>query len=67
VCIEVTADEALMRVTDDGRGLPQPLVEGVGIAAIRERAAELGGTVELSSGGGTTVTTVVPLRASEVS
>ena len=63
--IEVTADAVHMSVTDDGRGLPQPLVEGVGIAAIRERAAELGGTVELTSHGGTTVTTVVPLRASE--
>jgi signal transduction histidine kinase len=64
VCIEVTADEVHMTVADDGRGLPEPLVEGVGVAAIRERAAELGGTVELSSAPGTTVTTVVPLRSS---
>jgi signal transduction histidine kinase len=64
VCIQVTVDDVLMRVTDDGRGLPEHLIEGVGLAAIRERAADLGGTVELSSGSGTTVTTVVPLRPS---
>ncbi len=53
-----------MMITDDGRGLPEPLVEGVGVAAIRERAAELGGTVELTSDGGTTIATVVPLGSS---
>ena len=51
-----------MTITDDGRGLPEPLVAGVGVAAMRERAAELGGTVELEpADGGTTITTVVPL------
>jgi signal transduction histidine kinase len=64
VWVEVNADEVHMRVTDDGRGLPDHLVEGVGLAAIRERAAELGGTVELTSNSGTTVTTVIPMRAS---
>jgi two-component system NarL family sensor kinase len=64
VSIEVAADDVCMHIADDGRGLPQPLVEGVGISAIRERAAELGGTVELTSNGGTTITTVVPLRSS---
>jgi two-component system NarL family sensor kinase len=66
VTIEVHADQVHMRVSDDGRGLPEPLVDGVGIAAIRERAAELGGTVELASHKGTTITTVVPLRSSVV-
>jgi signal transduction histidine kinase len=64
VGIDITSDDVRLRVTDDGRGWPEPLVEGVGIAAIRERAAELGGTVELSSDSGTTITTVVPLRSS---
>jgi two-component system NarL family sensor kinase len=64
VTIEVDADEVHMRISDDGRGLPEPLVDGVGIAAIRERAAELGGIVELASHEGTTITTVVPLRSS---
>jgi signal transduction histidine kinase len=64
VCIEVTPDEVHLRITDDGRGLPGHLVEGVGIEAMRERAAELGGTVEVTSQGGTTVTTVIPLGSS---
>jgi signal transduction histidine kinase len=64
VSIEVVGGEVRMCITDDGRGLPEPLVDGVGIAAIRERAAELGGTAELVSHGGTTVTTVVPLQSS---
>jgi two-component system, NarL family, sensor kinase len=64
VTIEVDADEIHMRISDDGRGLPEPLVGGVGVSAIRERAAELGGTVELASDRGTTVTTVMPLRSS---
>jgi signal transduction histidine kinase len=64
VCIEVGIDEVHMRVTDDGRGLPEHLVDGVGIAAMRERAAELGGSLEVTSEVGTTVATVVPLRGS---
>ncbi len=64
VTIEVTDDQVHMRIADDGRGLPDPLVDGVGVSAIRERAAELGGTVELISNAGTTITTVVPLRSS---
>jgi signal transduction histidine kinase len=64
VSIDVAGDAVRMRITDDGRGLPEPLVVGVGLSAIRERAAELGGTVELTSDGGTTITTVVPLRSS---
>ena len=64
VSIEVAADEVCMRITDDGRGLPEPLVDGVGVSAIRERAAELGGSVELTSDGGTTIRTVIPLRPS---
>lgn len=64
VTIMVAAEDVHMHICDDGRGLPEPLVEGVGMSAIRERAAELGGTVELMNSGGTTVTTVVPLRPS---
>jgi two-component system, NarL family, sensor kinase len=32
-------------VADDGRGLPSPLVAGVGLVGMRERAEELGGTL----------------------
>jgi two-component system, NarL family, sensor kinase len=64
VTIVVAAEEVHMCICDDGRGLPEPLVEGVGVSAIRERAAELGGTVELTNSGGTTITTVIPLGPS---
>jgi two-component system NarL family sensor kinase len=64
VTIETFPGGVRMCIGDDGRGLPSPLVEGVGISAIRERAAELGGTVELLSDAGTKITTVVPLHAS---
>jgi two-component system NarL family sensor kinase len=64
VTIEVTAGEVHMRIRDDGCGLPEPLIGGVGVCAMRERAAELGGIVELSRDRGTTVTAVVPLRPS---
>jgi signal transduction histidine kinase len=63
VSIVLATDTVRMTVGDDGRGLPEPLIEGVGMAAMRERAAELGGTVTMATNdrGGTTVTTVVPL------
>ncbi|WP_375500785.1 GAF domain-containing sensor histidine kinase [uncultured Jatrophihabitans sp.] len=67
VSFELTADEVCLRVSDDGHGLPAPLIEGVGISAIRERAGELGGMVQLTSGAGTTITTVMPLRSSAAS
>jgi two-component system, NarL family, sensor kinase len=64
VIITVTADEVSMLVEDDGRGLPEPLVAGVGVSAMRERAAELGGTLDWSGATGTTVMAVIPLRSS---
>ncbi|MBO3752436.1 hypothetical protein J5X84_40810 [Streptosporangiaceae bacterium NEAU-GS5] len=53
----------LLRVCDDGRGLPDPLMEGMGSATMRERAAELGGSFRRESGphGGTTVEAILPL------
>jgi signal transduction histidine kinase len=40
-CVEVV-------ISDDGTGLPPGFAKGVGITAMQERAAELGGTVTLS-------------------
>ncbi|WP_433346011.1 sensor histidine kinase [Microtetraspora malaysiensis] len=53
----------VVTVRDDGRGLPERLVEGVGSGSMRERAAELGGLLRRTSGpdGGTTVEAVLPL------
>lgn len=49
-------------VVDDGAGLPQEPVAGVGLASMRERAAELGGRLSLDSdGSGTRVSAVLPL------
>jgi len=44
-------DGARAEVADDGRGLAGS-VEGVGRRAMAERAAELGGTLSVTSGGG---------------
>ena len=64
IAFDVDDRHATMSVTDDGRGLPEPFVAGVGVSAIRERAAEVGGTAEwqANAGGGVTVTTTVPLE-----
>ena len=52
-----------MDVSDDGRGLPRAVVPGIGLASMRERAAELGGEcrIESTPGGGTRVSAVIPL------
>lgn len=63
-CIRLTVTDMVeLEIVDDGRGLPEPLVAGVGLASMRERAAELGGqcVVEPVSGGGTRVRVTLPL------
>jgi signal transduction histidine kinase len=60
----VLLDGALqVTVTDDGSGPPPDVRAGVGLTAMRERAAELGGKlqVEATEGGGTTVVATLPL------
>ena len=62
-------------VADDGVGIAADTPAGVGLLAIRERAAELGGTVAIGPGpqvsqtpaGGTQVTVRIPLPAPEAS
>ncbi|HEY7127500.1 MAG TPA: GAF domain-containing sensor histidine kinase [Ktedonobacterales bacterium] len=43
------AKELCLSITDDGIGLPANLRAGVGITAMRERAAELGGTCQITA------------------
>ena len=52
-----------VEVTDDGTGLPDGPVAGVGLSSMRERAAEMGGScrVEPATGGGTRVLARLPL------
>ena len=56
-------DELTVEVRDDGLGLPEGFRWGVGMASMRERAEELGGTLSISStpAGGTTVRVILPV------
>ncbi|HEX9635427.1 MAG TPA: histidine kinase [Candidatus Limnocylindria bacterium] len=58
------ADDALvLGVVDDGIGIGSDVQHGVGMASMHERAAELGGTLEVTAApaGGTWVRAVLPL------
>lgn len=53
----------IVEVDDDGRGVAPDAPAGVGLLSMRERAVELGGTLEVTdrSGGGTAVRADLPL------
>jgi PAS domain S-box-containing protein len=63
-------DRIVLRVRDDGRGLPPPQAGGrktLGVLGMKERALMMGGTLEVSSeaGKGVTLIVSVPMRAAE--
>jgi two-component system NarL family sensor kinase len=70
ICLSLNVKELRLEIKDDGRGIPQKrlksLIEesaeaGVGLAGMRERTRELGGSLEIRSGrGGTTVVISIP-------
>ena len=64
-CVRLRAEDHLvvLSVTDDGSGGAAARIDGLGLGSMRERAAEVGGAVEVQSrpGGGTTVILRVPL------
>jgi signal transduction histidine kinase len=63
-CVRIALTEVLtIEVLDDGQGLPSQPQVGVGLASMRERAAELGGTCLITTGatGGTHVLVRLPL------
>ena len=64
VVLERIGSRVRLSVSDDGRGLPTPLIAGVGLTAMRERADELGGTVDVArTRDWTTVVVELPMRA----
>jgi signal transduction histidine kinase len=66
VRVSVEPTTLWLEVADDGRGFSQRGI-GVGLRAMRERAAELGGTCEITSaaGVGTSVSARLPLRTAD--
>jgi signal transduction histidine kinase len=61
VCISFAAPELAVTITDDGTGLVPAGRHGNGLAIMRERAEELGGTVTIRSGAaGVTVESQLP-------
>ncbi len=55
--------DLVVRVSDNGVGMPARVKEGVGVRSMRERAAEVGGRLQVdpTPGGGTTVCARLPL------
>ncbi|MGC5011203.1 sensor histidine kinase [Streptosporangium sp. DT93] len=64
VWLERGEDGLSVRVRDDGIGLPAGRRAGAGLASMRERAAELGGTCMITTppGGGTVIEAVLPVN-----
>jgi two-component system NarL family sensor kinase len=63
--VRISVDAGLhVEITDDGCGLPEAYRAGVGIASMRERAAELGGrcTIGPADPHGTVVRAILPLE-----
>ncbi|MCW5852383.1 MAG: sensor histidine kinase [Anaerolineae bacterium] len=63
VHIEVSDHHLTLSVSDNGQGMPVDRTGGVGVRSMRERAAELGGTlsIEASETGGTCLTARLPI------
>jgi len=66
VSLQATETEIALVVSDNGRGFPQTLRPGVGLAAMRERAALIGGDIRIepvAEPSGTRITLRVPAGA----
>ncbi len=66
ISLRLSGDDLLVEITDDGAGIAPDAPAGVGLVSLRERAAELGGSLDVTSGegAGTTVRTRLPLATS---
>jgi signal transduction histidine kinase len=65
LALDETVETLHLEISDDGRGLPPECGRGVGVASMRERAAELGGecVVESLPAGRTRVRASLPYTA----
>ncbi|MGY1740423.1 MULTISPECIES: ATP-binding protein [unclassified Blastococcus] len=65
VAVSASEEGVVVEVTDDGAGLSAGRTAGVGLASMRERAAELGGRCDVGPGpgGGTRVRATLPRPA----
>jgi two-component system sensor histidine kinase UhpB len=64
VALTCTDDQLVLSVTDHGRGLPQDVREGGGLAGMRERAMLIEAELDIGSAadGGLSVTLRLPLK-----
>jgi two-component system chemotaxis sensor kinase CheA len=61
---ETTDDGLRISVEDDGRGIDDAAVAGIGLESMRNRAEELGGRLRIGhrAGGGTVLAALLPLH-----
>ena len=69
--LELDAEQVQLQISDDGKGIPAERLRrlseddsatGVGLAGMRERVRELGGTFAIGSASpGTTITVTIPI------
>ena len=74
IILQEDAEEVQLQISDDGKGIPEERlhrlreddsVTGVGLAGMRERVRELGGSFAIGSGSsGTTITVTIPILQS---
>jgi signal transduction histidine kinase len=65
ITLHLEGNSLIVSIADDGRGLDQDGPRGIGTRSMRERATELGGTIDFEclEAGGTRVTATLPLAA----
>jgi signal transduction histidine kinase len=69
ISLGVDGDSLVVSVRDDGSGISDSAPMGIGLASMRERADELGGSLRVlaADGGGTTVVARLPLARNDQS
>jgi signal transduction histidine kinase len=62
ICIDRSLAALTVRVEDDGKGLPEDHVLGVGLTGMQERVRQLQGTFQVSSStNGTAIIATIPM------